>query len=139
MNKQVTNKNLFQRHWKWLTPLIIVIFVVFMISPIDNSITDIAKVYADSSIYENALIKAKLNNDVIKTLGVLEPIDKFTIAEGFVKYSSNNTKIIITVRLKGSKGKGKLDIAANKVDYDWKYQTISIRIKEPKATIVVLQ
>ena len=139
MNKQSAKRNLWQRHWKWFTPLVIVMITVFMMSPIGNSITDIAMAYSDASIYEDAFEKAKLNSRVMDVFGNLEPINKFAIAEGFVEYSNNNTKIKITVRIKGAKTKGKLDIVANKVNGTWEYQAIAIRIKEPKETIVVLE
>ena len=136
---QSTNKNFWLRHWKWLTPLVIVIFTVFMTSPIGNSITDIAKIYSDSSIYEDALEQSKSNEQVIEILGDLEPIDTFAIAEGYVAYSNNNTSVNITVRIKGTKSKGKLDIAANKVNGIWEYQTFKIRIKDTKEIIIVLE
>jgi len=128
-----------QRHWKWITPIIIGSIVVFFMSPIGNAVTDIAKVYTDTSIYENALEKAKDNTQVITVLGDLAPIDTFAIVEGAVFYSNNNETVNITVRIKGSKGKGKLDIVAHKVKERWDYELIKIRIKDPKATIVVLE
>ena len=139
MNEQSAKRNIWQRHWKWLMPLVIIILIIFMVSPIGNSITDIAKAYSDSSIYVDAFEKAKSNKQVIEILGTVEPIDKFAIIEGHVAYSNNNNSVNITVRIKGSKGKGKFDIAANKVNGTWEYQVLKIRIKEPKHTIVVLE
>lgn len=107
-------------------------------SPIGNAITDIAKVYADTSIYENALEKAKVNAQVITVLGDLAPIDTFAIVEGAVRYSNDNKSVNITVRVKGNKGKGKLDIVSHKINGTWDYELIKIRIKDPKKTIVIL-
>lgn len=139
MKEQSTKRNLWQRHWKWLSLLIILMFTIFIMSPVGNSITDIAKVYADSSVYKEALEQVKLNDEVIEVLGDLKSIDAFAIAEGYVAYSNNNSSVNITVRIKGTKGKGKLDIAANRVNGTWEYQTLKIRIKTPKVTIVVLE
>ena len=138
MNGQSAKRNLWQRHWRWFTPLTIIMLTVFIMSPIGNSITDIAKVYSDSSIYENALEQIKVNPQVMKKLGALELINKFAIAEGHVAYSNNNSSVNITVRIKGTISKGKLDIAANKVNGVWVYQMLKVRIKDPKETIIVL-
>ena len=104
-----------------------------------SAVTDITKAYSDYPIYEGALNKAKSNNRVIEVFGNLKPIDKFAIVEGFVEYSNNNSSIKTTVRIKGTKSKGKLDIVANKVNGAWVYQTITIRVKEPDETIVILE
>lgn len=133
------NRNFWQRHWKWITPAVIGIIAIFFMSPIGNAITDIAKVYADASVYENALEKVKVDDRVIAVLGNVETIDKFAIVEGSVFYSNNNSKLNITIRIKGSKGKGKLDIIANKINGIWDYEIIKVRIKDPKETIVVLE
>ncbi len=133
------NRTFWQRHWKWITPCGLLIVIVFFMSPIGNAVTDIVKVYADATVYENALEKAKVNPQVITVMGDLAPIDTFAILEGAVRYSNNNASVNITVRIKGSKGKGKLDIVAHKLNAIWDYELIKIRIKDPKATIVVLE
>jgi len=140
MNELISEKNWYKRHWKWFIPSVVILSTFALIlfifaSPISN----IAKAYADTSIYENALEKAQQNQQVIKTLGLLEPIDKMAIIEGHVQYSNNNKTIDLTIRVKGTKGKGKMDITANKVNERWSYQKIVIRIKEPKKTIAIIQ
>lgn len=135
----ISKRNLLLRHWKWFIPLLIIVFTIFFISPIGNTVSDIAKVYSDSSIYEVALDKANKNEQVIDALGILEPISKFAIVEGQVVYSNNNDSVNITVRIKGSKNKGKFDIDAFKFNGSWEYQTLKIRIKDPKETIVILE
>jgi len=131
-------RNFWQRHWKWITLGIIGILAVFFMSPIGNAVTDIAKVYADTSVYENALEKVKVNPRVIELMGNLATIDKFAIVEGAVFYSNNNNTVSITLRINGSKAKGKLDIIANKLKGTWDYERLKVRIRDPKETIVVL-
>ena len=140
MNELILEENWWKRHWKWVTLSIILFSIlVIFISKLSNPISDIAKVYANPSIYENALEEAKQNKKVIETLGVLKPIDKMAIIEGSVVYSNNNKTVDITVRVKGTKGKGKMDISANKVNENWKYKKVTIRIKDPKTTIQIIQ
>ena len=133
------NRSFWQRHWKWLTVSIIAIIMLFFISPIGNAVTDIARVYTDASVYENALDEVKKNDHTVAILGTISPIGKFAIVEGAVMYSNNNDTVKITVRIKGSKNHGKLDIIANKLNGDWAYELIKIRLKDPKETIVVLE
>lgn len=140
MNELISEKNWWKRHWKWLVPsAIIVSAFVIILSIFSSPISDIAKAYTDTSIYENALEKAQQNLEVTETLGLLEPIDNMAIIEGYVLYSNNDKTVDLTIRVKGSKGKGKMDITANKVNENWKYQKIAIRIKEPKKTISIIQ
>jgi len=140
MNELILEKSWWKRNWKWFIPSVTVLSTLAIIlSLFASPIPDIAKAYADNSIHENALLKARKNQQIIETLGVLEPIDKMAIFEGFVLYSNNNNTVNLTIRVKGTKGKGKMDITANKVNENWSYQKIAIRIKEPKKTISIIQ
>ena len=94
--------------------------------------SDLTNAYSDTELYNDALEKAKTNKAVIAILGEIEPIDKLAILEGQVSYSEDNTSVKSSIRIIGSKGKAKLDILANKVNTEWVYQTITIRIKQPK-------
>jgi hypothetical protein len=140
MNELILEKSWWKRNRKWFIPSVFILATLVIILTIFSSpISDIAKAYADTSIYENALGKAQQNQQVTETLGVLEPIDKMAILEGYVHYSNNNNTVNLTIRLKGTKGKGKMDITANKVNGNWNYQKITIRIKEPKKRIAIIQ
>ena len=140
MNELILEKSWWKRNWKWfITSVIVLSTLAIILSLFANPISDIAKAYADNSIHENALVKARQNQQVTETLGVLEPIDKMAIFEGFVLYSNNNSTVYLTIRIKGTKGKGKMDITANKVNENWSYQKIAIRIREPKKTISIIQ
>ena len=140
MNELILEENWWKQHWKWVTLSIILFSILaIFISTFSNPISDIAKVYANPSIYENALEKAKQNKEVIETLGILEPIDRMAIIEGSVMYSNNDKTADITIRVKGTKGKGKMDISANKVNESWEYKKVAIRIKDPKTTIQIIQ
>jgi len=140
MNELILEKSWWKRNRKWFIPSVFLIGTLVTILTIFSSpISDIAKAYSDTSIYENALEKAQQNQQVIETLGILEPIDKMAIIEGYVQYSNNNNTVDLTIRVKGTKGKGKMDIRANKVNENWSYQKIVIRIKEPKKTIAIIQ
>ncbi|HKO78073.1 MAG TPA: cytochrome c oxidase assembly factor Coa1 family protein, partial [Flavobacterium sp.] len=54
-------------------------------------------------------------------------------------YSNNNNSVELSIRIKGNKGKGKMDISAEKSGTKWGYKKINIRIKEPKQEIQILE
>lgn len=133
-----------QRHWKWFAPTILVslLLVVFFSSGLNKMTSDLTLAYSDTELYSKALEKIKTNETVKTILGDIEPIDQLAILEGQVNYSEDNTKVKSSIRIIGTKGKAKLDIIANKVETEWIYKTIVVRIKQPKdqqQTITILK
>ncbi len=140
MNQITSKKPWLTRNWKWLIPLLALFSGVLLILSIaGNEISGVVAVYAESEIYEDALELAKENKEVKQKLGDLDSIDFLAIAEGVVKYSNDNNTIDIGVRIKGSKGKGRLYISANRKEDKWEYKNIHIGIKKIKETIQILE
>ena len=142
-NELIENKSWRKKNWKWFLPtsfFLLILTIVSIISvSIDGNFADFAQAYSDNSIYEQALEKVKLNQKVKETVGEIEPIDKLAIIEGNTKYSNNNNSVETTIRIKGNKNNGKMDISAEKNGANWKYKKITIRIKEPKEEIDILK
>jgi hypothetical protein len=140
MNELTSKKPWLNRNWKWLIPLLVLFSGIAMVlSFAGNEITGVVAVYAESEIYQDAVEIANKNEEVKQKLGDLKPIDILAIAEGVVKYSNNNNTVAISVRVKGSKGRGKIDISANRKENKWEYKRIQIRIKRPKETVKILE
>jgi hypothetical protein len=140
-NELIAKKNWWSSNWKWSLPtlLFLLLFGFLLSSTIDGNITDIALAYSDNSLYEKAIEKAKTNERVLEVLGEIEPIDKLAIIEGNAVYSNNNNSVALSIRIKGNKGKGKIDISAEKKGSVWEYKKINIRIKNPKEQIQILK
>jgi Cytochrome oxidase complex assembly protein 1 len=142
-NELIVKKSWWNRNWKWFLPTIILVFLIgfglILTSAIDGNMTDITQAYSENSLYENAIEKAKTNKRVLEVMGKIEPLDKLAIFEGNVIYSNNNKSVLLSVRVKGNKGKGKMDISADKNGTLWEYKKINIRIKNPKEEIQILQ
>ncbi|MEO7977207.1 cytochrome c oxidase assembly factor Coa1 family protein [Flavobacterium sp.] len=143
MDELIENKSWWKRNWKWFLPIsvlsILIGFGSLVTAGIDANVTDFAQAYSDPALYDNALEKVKLNQRVKETLGEIEAIDKLAIVEGTTKYSNNNTSVETTIRIKGNKAKGKMDISAEKKGAAWEYRKINIRIKELKEEIDILK
>ena len=142
-NDLIENKTWWERNWKWFLPTFIVLFLLLsgllLSSSVDGNITDITQAYSDNSLYEKAIEKAKMNKRVLEVIGEIEPIDKLAILEGNAIYSNNHNSVEMSIRVKGNKGRGKMDISAKKIENEWKYTKINIRIKEPKEEIEILE
>lgn len=133
-NESIRQVSWFRHHWKSVIPAIIIIFfsiVIFLSSGLDGITANLTKAYTDPELYKNALEKVKSDEKVIQILGEIEVNDKFTILEGSMKYSSDNKTLNSSIRLKGAKGKGMLDITASRVGAQWDYEKINVRIQKP--------
>lgn len=139
MNELIREKNWGRRNWKWLVPITAFLILIIAFFSLTSNLTSFAQAYAEPSLYENALEKARQNERVQTVLGILEPIDKLTILEGNAVYADDNTEVNLTFKVTGNKGKGKMDIKANKIDGNWEYELIKIRIKKPEEKIIILK
>lgn len=138
MNELIRKKNWGRRNWKWLVPITAFLIVIIALLSLTSGLTGFAQAYAEPSLYEDALEKARENERVNEVLGNLQPIDKLTLLEGNVVYSEDNSSVTLTFRITGSKGKGKMDISALRNNGVWEYELIKIRIKDPKQEIIVV-
>lgn len=144
-NALIKQKSWWKRNWKWFVPLcgiVLIIISVFIASGMGSMGTDLAQAYSDTELYENAVEKVKSNHKVTQLLGKIEPIDKLAILEGEVHYTNNNQTVKSSIRLKGTKGKARMDITAVQINNEWEYKIINVRIKNPpekKQTIEIIK
>ena len=141
MNELIEHDSWFKLNWKWFIPILglgIILIGIFFTSSLGGNTADITKAYSDDSLYENAVKEVQTNQKVKEALGILNPINKMAILEGFVEYSEDNKSVKTTISIKGTKGKAKMDISAYKKGESWEYQKIIIRIKNPKETIEII-
>ena len=143
MDNEITqDKNWLQRNIKWFAPLVVIVLLLgsaVFSSVSDAQLSGYANALADEALFQNAVSKAQENAEVTKVLGILEPVEQLAIIESNVNYTDDNNTVNLSVRVKGSKAKGRMDVTAAKVNNAWQYKLIKIRIKDPKQEIVVLQ
>lgn len=128
--------------WIWIGLIVLIIggsVYLFSSSKIGSHTVDFAQAYLDKSLYENALEKSKKNEKVIATFGTLQPIDKLAILEGDVQYSNNEKTVRMSVRVKGTKEKGTMNILAHKENENWNYEKISIASKKQDKKINIIE
>ncbi|WP_394336462.1 cytochrome c oxidase assembly factor Coa1 family protein [Aureibaculum luteum] len=56
-----------------------------------------------------------------------------------MQYSNDYDSIDISFRVKGSKGKGRMRIFADKYKNSWDYKEVVIGIKKLKKTIIIIE
>src|SRR5690606_2994344 len=107
-NELIEQKSWWKRNWKWFIPIcgiVLISFALFISSGMGGITTDFVQAYADTELYENALLKVNDNPEIKKLLGEIEPLGKMAILEGQTEYSNNNQSVNSTVRIIGEKGK----------------------------------
>lgn len=133
-NDLVEEKSWGKRNWKWLIPvsaIILISFGIFFSSGMDLVAGDLAKAYADTNLYENAIEKVNEDKRVLKLLGEIQPMENLDILEGHVEYSNENKTVKTTIWINGTNGRAKMDIAADWVNKEWNYTKLNVRIKNP--------
>jgi hypothetical protein len=144
-NELIEQKSWWKQNWKWFVPssgILLIIISVFISSGMGGIGADLVQAYSDTELYENALEKVKTDQKVAELLGEIEPIDKLAILEGEVHYTNKNQTVNSSIRLKGTKGKARMDITADKINNEWEYKIINVRIKNPpekKQTIKIIK
>jgi len=131
-NALIKLKTWWKRHWTRFVPLggiALILIGTYFSSGMDDIAIDLAQVYSDTELYENALEIVKSEDRVIELLREILPIDKMSVFEGHVEYSNDNNTVNSTIRINGEKGKAKIDFTANRVKDNWNYSKINVRIK----------
>jgi|AntRauTorckE5430_2_1112549.scaffolds.fasta_scaffold00039_17 hypothetical protein len=143
-NELIEQKSWWKKNWTWFIPVsgfLLLICSVFISSEIIGIGTNFAQAYSDTELYQDAIKKVKSDQKVKELLGEIEPIDKFAILEGEVNYTNGNQTINSTLRIQGTKGKAKMDISADRIDGQWVFKRINVRIKNSdnsKQTIEII-
>lgn len=141
-NELITTTSWWKTNWKWFVPTCIVLFTIaatlMATISIDGSASNFAQAYSEDSLYTKAIEKVNTNQRAKKVLGEIEPIGKLAILEGDAKYTNDNKSVKITIRIEGNKANGKMDISAYKNGTEWQYKKITIRIKQSKEEITII-
>jgi hypothetical protein len=137
LNHYPHQKNWFQRHWKWLVPVIIVLVTIpVFTSSLGGALKDYGRLYTNPSLYENALTKVKEHKKATDILG--EPIETGFLFEGEVRYYNMGNSVKMVIPIKGSNLNAKMDIEAHKINGEWVYTRIRVRTKNPKNSVNII-
>jgi len=140
MTEYIQKTNWWRMNRLWILGIFILTLgsIIAILTVIGKPIGDFTKAMVDPSVYHNAFDIVKEDERVIALLGEVQPIGFFELIEGEARYENNDQKVNISIRIKGSKKNGTMDIVANKKHNKWDYETIRIRTKKPKKIIEVI-
>jgi len=139
-----SNELIKERSWwarrKWLLIAVIVMFTLLIIVFVSGlkTLSNFGKAYTDKPLLDKALALVQRDSAATVFVGHILPLDDMAIANGSVDYSDNNA-IRATVPIVGSFKKAKMDVVAHKIDGNWKFDVVKIRMKDPKQEIVVIR
>lgn len=130
-----------RNNWIWiLLSITILAGVVYLFSSsgMSGHTVDFAQAYLDKDLYQNALSKAKKDDSVKMIFGELQSLDNLAILEGEVEYFNDNKTVKMSLRVIGSKEKGRMHILANRQNEKWKYEKIDIIVKGENKKIIIV-
>jgi len=147
--KSKGNYKWWQKKKNWFIIASAFLFFLFLWSlpsELPMNIAYLTKAYAEPEICQEALEITKKNPKVLDILGELEDMGGLDMLNGSVFYSKGGDSVAITINVFGTKEikniRSKMDVVAFKIDGNWEYQKIRVRIKKPiemKQIIPVLE
>jgi len=131
--EEVKQKSWFSRNWGWLLGggcLSIIIVLVIVIVGAFYKITDSIK---ESEPYSYAYSKAIENENVISFLG--QPIETNGLGSTKYSYKNGSSTSSLTIPVKGPKDEGKIVVEAEKINNEWTYNALYVKIDGEIETI----
>lgn len=129
-------KSWFARNWGWVLGggcLSLIVVVVLVIGGIIYKVSDAVK---ESELYTHAYAKTIENEKVIEFLGT--PIETNGMGSTSYQYSNGSTTAELTIPIKGSKDEGSIIVNAEKVNDEWTYNLLYVKIDGETETINLL-
>ncbi len=120
-----TEKNWWQRNWKWLVPTaggIILLCVICTVLPV----LTLFEVLKSSEVYQMALKEVKSNPDVVQVLG--EPVEPGWWLSGSIKVSGTSGQADIAIPISGPKDSGTLYVVALKTAGQWQFVILEVAV-----------
>ncbi len=132
--EDIKQKSWWGRNWLWVLPvggcLTVIVLVVFGVGALFFGVTKLLK---ESTPYEQAMTLTNNNTEVIALLG--EPIETDGMTNGNISLANDEGEAHIKIPIKGSIGKAKVIVKAQKTNGVWSYDELYVLIKETQEKI----
>ena len=139
---QITSKSWFYANRKWVLPAGVILSFLILLSLFSLPVSGVlgfGTALSDTALYAGAVKIANADKEAVRLYGTISDIDKLAILESDVNYSNDRQYVKLTVRISGSKLKGKMDVEAERNGESWKYSSLQLRSKNPDITISVIK
>ncbi|WP_179343218.1 cytochrome c oxidase assembly factor Coa1 family protein [Winogradskyella ursingii] len=129
-------KSWFARNWGWVLGggcLTVIVIVGLAIGGLIYKVSDSIK---ESEPYQHALAKTIENEKVIAFLG--SPIETNGMGNTSYNYKNGTTTAELTIPIKGPKDEGSIVVDAEKINDEWAYRVLYVKIDGETETINLL-
>lgn len=137
MSKQ-GQKSWFGRNWLWFIPLTGCLgFILLIILGLGAAFFGVSNMINNATPVEYAIELATKNELVIKNLG--EPIEKYGIPSGNISLTNDDGDVDFSIPIRGNIGEGTLVVRGIKIDGEWVYEDLYVRIRDTQEEINLLE
>jgi hypothetical protein len=133
----VTEKNWWERNWKWFVPVIVLTALLLFAGFFFLIFSFVQGIMKASEPYKVAMQAATANATVQEKLGT--PINEGFFISGTVKTNNHSAEADMVIPLNGPAGSATLYVTADKVADQWQYKRLFIVINESKQGINMLE
>nr|WP_321247545.1 cytochrome c oxidase assembly factor Coa1 family protein [uncultured Psychroserpens sp.] len=134
--EEYKQKSWFSRNWGWVLGggcLSLIVVGVLVIGGIVYKVSDTLK---ESEPYTYALIRTIDNERVVEFLGT--PIETNGMGSTSYKYANGSTSAELVIPIKGPKDEGSIIVDAEKINDEWAYNLLYVKIDGETETINLL-
>lgn len=131
-------KSWFGRNWLWFIPLTGCLgFILLIILGLGAAFFGVSNMINNATPVEYAIELATKNELVIKNLG--EPIEKYGIPSGNISLTNDDGDVDFSIPIRGNVGEGTLVVRGIKIDGEWVYEDLYVRIRDTQEEINLLE
>jgi hypothetical protein len=134
---QKSDKNWWNRNWKWFVPVGCLGSLVLFVGFIALLMCLVFGMMKSSDVYKQALSKAKAQPAVQATIGT--PIEEGLLITGNIKVSGPSGQANLSIPISGPDGKATIYLVAAKSAGQWSFSTLVVEIKQTSQRIDLLE
>jgi len=134
--ENVSQKSWFSRNWGWVLGGGCLSVIIIGVLAIGGLIYTVSDAVTGSEPYTHALAKTIENERVIEFLGA--PIETNGMGNTSYNYSNGTTTAELTIPIKGPKDEGNIIVDAEKINDEWAYKILYVKIDGETETINLL-
>ena len=119
-------KSWFARNWGWVLGGGCLTFIIIVVVAVGGLIYKVSDTIKESEPYKYACAEAIKNEKVIEYLGT--PIETNGMGNTSYQYSNGTTTAALTIPIKGPKDEGSIVVSAEKINDEWAYYVLHVKI-----------
>jgi hypothetical protein len=127
----------FDRNWKWLLALLLVLAFLIVVSFIAVVLFGVEALIKDSDPYQLAVRRATESPAVAEKLGA--PIHVEWFVSGSVNFSGSDGSVNLSIPISGPKGRGHIAVVGKEHAKRWTFETLEVDVRGEDQPILLLQ